>query len=73
MIIALRSSTSVARSPELKIGEPYFALALRADDAGRGGRGGVRRAHSEEIAPTDHAFTCGTPRSASAIFSAGYS
>jgi len=27
----------------------------------------------QKIPAADHAFTCGTPRSASAIFSAGYS
>src|SRR5262249_53074794 len=55
---------------ELEIGEPDLAFSLRPR---RGWRGGQGQAALEERPSTDHAFTSGTPRSASWIFSAGYS
>jgi hypothetical protein len=55
---------------ELEVRQLHAAFALRARDGGRTDDRG--RGAGEKLATADHALTCGTPRSASAIFSAGY-
>ena len=66
------------RPAELEIREAHLALGhprrrLRADERRRGDEQSARNTRLEKLAAQHHGLTCGTPRSASSIFAAGYS